>query len=543
MRREQTAAATVHGGGIEEAIRHWQEVLSREQISDDPATLDLYGRSCEITAFRPTAVLYPDATWQIQEILRIANQFRVGLHPISKGKNWGYGSACPITENIAVLDLGRMNRIIEVNVKLAYAVVEPGVTQAQLHSHLIRNQIPLTMDVTGASPDASILGNLVERGYGQTPYGDHFLHSSSMEVVLADGTIVQTGFGHFSANRTRFLYKWGIGPYLDGLFTQSNFGIITKVGVWLMPKPQYQGILLIQIPSDKQLGTVVERLRDLKLRGLLPSTMHISNDVRILSCFQQYPFDATGGKTPLPENVRHALRKKWGIACWSAFTGLRGSYREVRTDLSEIRQSLKPLGQITFISEDRIRVALRWKRLFSFFGGMNPQKAQPLFSLVTGTPTITPTLGAYWRKRQAPVHLDYDPPRDRCGIIWCAPIIPATAQDTSSLLEMTNRLMELYGFETNITITLISERACSATIGIVFDQENSNEMEQAHRCYRQMLEEFVQTGYIPYRHGTNVEEARDILFKENDTFWALCRKMKDCLDPNHILSPGKYGLY
>ena len=96
-----------------------------------------------------------------------------------------------------IVDLSRMNRILEVNTELAYAVVEPGVTQGQFYQYLQRNRIPLWMDVTGAPTDASLVGNILERGFGHSPYGDHFLSACGMEVVLADGRILRTGFGHY----------------------------------------------------------------------------------------------------------------------------------------------------------------------------------------------------------------------------------------------------------------------------------------------------------------------------------------------------------
>ena len=56
-----------------------------------------------------------------------------------------------------------------------------------------------------------------------------------MEIVLANGEVLRTGFGHFGTAKAANVYKYGVGPYIDGLFTQSNFGIVTKIGVWLMP--------------------------------------------------------------------------------------------------------------------------------------------------------------------------------------------------------------------------------------------------------------------------------------------------------------------
>ena len=72
---------------------------------------------------------------------------------------------------------------------------------------------------------------------GYTPYGDHFMMQCGMEVVLPNGDVMRTGMGAMSGSTTWQLFKYGYGPYVDGMFSQSNFGVVTKMGIWLMPEP------------------------------------------------------------------------------------------------------------------------------------------------------------------------------------------------------------------------------------------------------------------------------------------------------------------
>ena len=82
------------------------------------------------------------------------------------------------------------------------------------------------------------VGIIGHTGHGNYGHGIDTVWSSvaGMEVVLANGELLQTGFGHFPGAANQRVFPYGIGPYIDGIFTQSNMGIVTSVGLWLMPK-------------------------------------------------------------------------------------------------------------------------------------------------------------------------------------------------------------------------------------------------------------------------------------------------------------------
>ena len=64
--------------------------------------------------------------------------------------------------------------------------------------------------------------------------GDHFAAHCGMEIVLANGEVVRTGMDAMPGTNTGQSFQYGFGPYHDGIFTQSNFGICTRMGFWLM---------------------------------------------------------------------------------------------------------------------------------------------------------------------------------------------------------------------------------------------------------------------------------------------------------------------
>lgn len=123
--------------------------------------------------FLASAVVAPRSVPDVQAVMRLCNEFEIPVWPFSIGRNVGYGGAAPRVPGSIGLDLGRhMNKVLEVDVDGAYAVVEPGVTFFDLHDYLVKNNLRdrLWTDV----PDlggGSVIGNTIERGVGYTPYG------------------------------------------------------------------------------------------------------------------------------------------------------------------------------------------------------------------------------------------------------------------------------------------------------------------------------------------------------------------------------------
>jgi hypothetical protein len=120
----------------------------------------------------PSAVLMPGSVDEVREVVRIAARYRVPLWTNSMGKNNAYGGGAPRARGSVVVSLRRMNRILEINEELAYAVVEPGVSFFDLCAELRRRGSALWASI----PDlgwGSVIGNTLDHGFGYLPEGDH----------------------------------------------------------------------------------------------------------------------------------------------------------------------------------------------------------------------------------------------------------------------------------------------------------------------------------------------------------------------------------
>ena len=280
-----------------------EDAFGADGINRSDETIRRYGENTMPGGDRPPAgVVYPGSTADVQAVVRAANKYRVPLYPISTGNNIGLGSRSASASGQVVVDLGRrMNRIVDIDEKLAFAVVEPGVSYQTLYDELVRRGNRLMLDVTSGPPQGGMIGNALDKGAGYSPYFDHFGFSCGLEIVLGNGEVLRTGDGALDAKDLINWHtsKYSFGPILDGLFAQSNYGIVTRMGVWLLPRPPAVRSFHFTFPDDDDLETIVELCRPLKLSNFVPTLFRVSNDL--------YLCGSEGGESGIQSERRQAL--------------------------------------------------------------------------------------------------------------------------------------------------------------------------------------------------------------------------------------------
>ena len=252
------------------AIHQFEDAVGKEWVFTSDEDVALYRDAYSPFMGEPeerlaSAAVAPESVEQVQSVVRTANQYKIPIYPVSTGKNLGYGGSAPALSGSVVLDLKRMNRIIEVNERNAYALVEPGVSYFDLYRYIQEKGLKLWVDV----PDpgwGSPVGNSLDRGGGylMPQYRNHFDSHCGMEIVLANGEIMRTGMGALANSQTWQEYKSGFGPWVDGMFSQSNFGVVTKMGFWLMPEPDSYLSGTVSVPRHDDLIPLVRILNYLE---------------------------------------------------------------------------------------------------------------------------------------------------------------------------------------------------------------------------------------------------------------------------------------
>ena len=239
----------------EEAYQDLEEAVGPENVSREPALLDGYAWQPMINddpskwVRRPVAVVLPASTEEVQAVIRACNTHGLRFKAFATG--WGvYGG--PTYDNVVQIDLRRMNRILEIDEKNMYAVVEPYVPGASLQAEAMK--VGLNTHIIGAGPVCSPLASATS-GWGVGWDGVYMSYSPrnllGAEWVLPSGEIIRTGslgsgLGWFSGD--------GPGPSLRGIIrgstgALSGLGVFTKVALKLYnwagpPQLKIEGLLL-----------------------------------------------------------------------------------------------------------------------------------------------------------------------------------------------------------------------------------------------------------------------------------------------------------
>lgn len=547
---------SIHAGGsapalATPALQALRDAVGTAHVLTDAAALERYS-TCTIPWQRDcAAVVFPGSADEVAAVLRAAGAHGLSVWPFSGGRNWGYSTTLACANGAVVMLLQRMNRILEVNEELAYAVIEPGVSYEQLNAHLKQHGHRLWVDCIDGTSQGTVIGNALDRGVGETPYGDHFGNLCGMEVVLPDGQIVPVG-GDDRGLKTWHLHKWGVGPYLEGMFTQSNFGVVTKAGIWLMPEPEAYNSWVFELAGPEHLPAVIDAFRELALQGIVTTKLHMINDMVSFTVVTQRIEQHRLGGSYLSADELAALRKQYGISPLTCAGGIYGTRAQVRLQRRLLKRALGRHGRLLFISDGLVAVlervlAAAWQRpwlkqVVERVAGASLQvldSSPHVHRILQGIPTDYFVKHAYYRSRRRRPETAIDPARDGCGLIWFAPILPFTSQHMLPFLDQARLRFEEAGLDFWVAAMLMNPRSVTCLMNILYDKDDPDESRRAAELYAQLVSDMRAAGYQQYRASLLAWSA---LYQDAPTVGRLNATLKAAVDPGNILAPGRYGI-
>lgn len=479
------------------ALGDWTKVLGREFVETDPDRLQVVERATFASQHHVAAILRPYDRDDVTACVQVAHQNRVPIYPVSGGRNYGYGSKAPTCDNCVLLDLGRLNRITDYNEELGFVALEAGVTFQQIADELRNRNSPLMFSVTGGPPDGSPVGNTLDRGFGVGPHGDRLANVAAIEAVLADGSVLTSGFGKYSNARAAHVDRFGVGPNLDMLFTQSNFAVVTKMTFWLLPKPADLRLATVSV-ADRLLANWFKEVRGLLLSGgLQPFCVGMLNEFRRAKMVNAPPATINAHDHGGP---------------WHVSLGLYSASRAI----GEANAALV---------DERVRSI-----------GLEPQwhkQGDPAF---IGTPSWQ-GIHTWYFQTGLGGRLNPRPETDGCGLLWLGSVFPLHPEIVLRGLRVIHKTVSGYGFEPHVSVIFHTARSVILNLGIGYDRREAGSDDRANDCYDAVLDKLLAMGCYPYRLPITKMGS---LPASDDDHDRVVKRIKDCLDPHGVIAPGRY---
>lgn len=500
------------------AIKEYQTLLGEGRVRIDQASLQPYLAItiAESEALHtPSAAIYPTTSKEIQAIVCIANKYKTPLWTVCNGENEGYGSSAPATSGQIVLDLKNMKKIIEVDQELGYCLVEPGVTYSELQQYLTKNKINLWLDAPAASANLSIVGNILERGSGYTPYSEDFLFSCGMEVVLADGTLLKTGMGGIPNSTSWQVFKWGFGPYVDGLFSQANNGIVTKIGAWLMGAPPPGGYMpfCIKFPRNEMIADIIKPLMFLRQAQIVPNATALVNAGWEAATSFANNRKNNGGFLSKGAGIipTKKLMESYDVGAWNLYGAVYGTPEQVALNWMYVSGTFKAAFG------DKIRIITE-----------KEAKGDPVFE---------------YRKQLMMGGITQQNPLDKWrpggGSMKFSASAAARPTECYQQAKTASDILNKHGFDYLSEFSFFWYDA-RHVIDLRFDRTKPEEIKRAYKCFDELGSVFTKHGWAINR--TNTAFMNKVADSYGPAMRRLNRTIKKALDPNNILAPGKSGI-
>lgn len=489
--------------------------LDADRVVIDQAELDEFKDPYWIPGddtYVGSAIVFPAKVEEVQEVMRIANRHGVPVWPHGQGRG-GYGGPSPVVRGSIQLSLRRMNRVLEINEELSYAVVEPGVQWFDLYEAIEAGGHALQVSI----PDlgwGSVIGNSMDNGLTYMPYGADFQLLCGLEVVLPTGELVRTGMGAIPDNKAWHLYRRGLGPSFGEMFAQSNFGIVVKAGVWLQRKPEAYAPLALTMTNETDLEILVDTLRDLLLEGTLSGVPMVMSTATTIATADAPPPPADF----IDEAGVGAQTGEHGTVAWAVRAALWGRRSVVDAKLARIREVWEAIPGARVVSH----------RVFAphEYGEIQRESDK----VQAGIPTMKLLEEGVW-------------PAD-LGHAGGGHVVPLMGSEVRKVLECIKSCFHERGINFVGGFYVMNQRTACVISGVTFNLNHKDQVEKAYEVAKQVIRDVAELGYGDYRaHIDYMDDAQGVLSWNNGAYRRLAETIKDAVDPNGILSPGRHGIW
>jgi 4-cresol dehydrogenase (hydroxylating) len=284
------------------------------------------------------------------------------------------------------------------------------------------------------------------------------------------------------------------------------------MGVWLLPRPPAIRSFHFAFPDDDDLEQIIELCRPLKLSNFVPTLFRVSNDLYLCGSEGESPeYRASGGKRSISDEGRRALREHHGVGAWTVSGAFYGPSAEaLEPQIKRVRDLFCQSGKARYISHEEAE-------------GIGP--LQVAINAFSGVPSVGELGLLKWRPGG--------------GNTWFLPGTPMDGKIANEFQRVCRKVYEDHGLDYTV-MNVCGPRFARGLHVITFNREDEDERRRADDCYRKMSEEVARLGVFVGRapldyHAFHMDQTM-ISFRE------ACSGIKQALDPNGVIAPGRYGI-
>ena len=476
-----------------------EKIVSAENVSDDPKVLASYSKDYSLSSPRmPNYVVRPKKTEEVQKVVKFANENGIPIVPCSSGIHF-YGNTIPNLGGI-VLDMRRMNRILEVDLDNKMVRIEPGVTWGQLQAETAKYKM-MGLAPLLPHPLKSVLTSHLEREPMLIPKFEYAGAMVTLEVVFADGQAFRTGSACVPGFPDKSMAE-GVNPGGPGYLSyqwlvqgaQGTMGVVTWAKVKMAPRPKVDKTFLV--PFDN-LEDAIQFVYNVQ-RRMIGEECLILNNVNLASILAR----------KWPQDYDTLIR---GFSPWTVVLISGGGWRRpeekieyeeegireaaAELHIPELPTSLPGLPSIGRELPGMLRNAWPEKRTYWKFAARGASQDVFFYTTMDRTPEFVQAMGQ--------VAADNNYNIDDIGVY----IQP----------------ME-YG------------RACHFECNFSYNPDSPDDLAMAHNLYAETAETAMDMdGFFSRPYGV----VADMVYERAGNYPAAMKKVKQILDPNNIMSPGR----
>jgi hypothetical protein len=332
---------------------------------------------------------------------------------------------------------------------------------------------------------------------GFIPSGFHHENMAGLEVVLANGDVVRTGQFAMTTSPSAHLTKLTFGPTIDGLFLQSNLGIVTKMGINLTPQPQAYMACSFDMPELEDIEAIVDVFGAMRRSGVLPHIVYVFSLVEWTAIFGRKA-DWWDQEGPIPAWRLKEIQKELDTGFWTVRFGLYGPKDLLQAQYDEVQKVVSkemPTGRLRntlFAGEDGelLEATTVPSPHGGMFVGVPSMWSLPLVSYYNGKGDVG--IGA---------HGAY------------SPIIPLDGKTILGWVKAAKQVYESQGFDLLVDF-FMHERHAVFVCMLCFDKTNAQQRIAIEKIFHGLFEEGSKRGFSKYRAHVNHMGELSLLYRK-----------------------------